>query len=99
MTLVVWEFVGASRSRKQRRRPLDDSKLSIGLKRQCWSIKPKKLAPPPHAGCSLLRSRCEPILPDYGAHLRWRGIGERVACEQRQYVAVVRQQSLLRADY
>ena len=61
---------------------------------QDWGVQAEQPAGPPVARPALLLHRREPVLPQYGAYLAWRPVGEGIAGKQRQHVRVVSQQAL-----
>src|SRR5256712_12017016 len=88
---ICHELLSASR----RRGPLGDADAAIRFALECRRVKPQELTAPPEALRAFFGHRCEPILPEYRAHLAWRLVRERIPCKKSEHGGVIGKQSYL----
>ena len=88
---ICHELLPASR----RRGPLGDADAAIRFALESRRIEPHELTAPPETLGAFFGHRCEPILPEYRAHLAWRLVRERIPSKKSEHVGVIGKQSHL----
>ena len=79
-----WKFVGQLR----------DCGLALGSSGELGRVHTEEFATPPVPCCALFFAAGEPVLPEHGAYISRRRMGERVASEEGQDVVVVFEEAL-----